>query len=506
MEAPLDGYQYPQIHVSGALDPDYVYLGGTLDCPAFDYSTEGYATTSDFAATQAASKALYQAIGPNFLTDVLLPDGWDYSNAYPIYDYLNYQATHNSTIAALLDGPRYVNSSTNTSYLDTLRFLSDHQQHGLLCNMSAYNSITERTVLPDSTPGSISTIAGNLLAAVILNQLEMNIETSGQLYKLSLLFGDFQPLLSLFALMSLPAMDMYSNFSGMPDFASAAAFELYSWESSTNVGYPSTDNLYVTFLFRNGTDPDAPLQAYPTFNRGPDQTDMPWATFQQLMYEIMLPDVGDWCTQCGAVNLFCAAWNTSLAAYSSSSSTASPSASHPTQLSPAAAGAVGAVLALVLAALLAALLALAGGWRLHRLPPRRLSKDWPSAGGFKGAMKLSSDRDLVLPTGPSAAAMTPTTEQPAPFEQSPAPGGAHERTGSWEMKGSAPAASKVNGTPVLQPEQQRRGLSERGKTPGVAVAEQYRDDEPGVHHDDDFDDDMTMADSFRDPVRPDERV
>ncbi|KAK3082428.1 hypothetical protein LTR53_020387, partial [Teratosphaeriaceae sp. CCFEE 6253] len=87
-----------------------------------------------------------------------------------------------------------------------LRWYADQQQYGQLGNLAAANSYTGTDQpLPDGVSGSISTIAGNLLAAKMLGQLQVAIETGGAFYKLSLLFGDFEPLMSLFALAGLPA-------------------------------------------------------------------------------------------------------------------------------------------------------------------------------------------------------------------------------------------------------------------------------------------------------------
>lgn len=295
VQSPLSGYQYAQIHAFGALDAEFPSVGGSLDCPAFDVSAVAYTNTPEFAATEAASKNLYQAIGGPLLSGVLEDeDTWDYYNAYAIYDYVNYQNAHNISFAALLSEPRYIDPSTNISYFDALRWYADEQQYAQLGNVSAVNDYTD-DVWPADVTGSISTIAGNLLAAKMLAQLQVAIETGGQYYKLSLLFGDFEPLMSLFALTGLPHMD--SNFYGLPGFGSVAVFELFSTTSNGDAEFPDTDDLWVRFYFRNGTDgsdASGDFQAYPLFNRGPSETDMSWNDFQTAMYGILLGDVGEW--------------------------------------------------------------------------------------------------------------------------------------------------------------------------------------------------------------------
>lgn len=459
VDFPLQGYQYAQIHAAGALDPDFPYLGGSLDCPAFDIAAVNYASTASFQRNQNSSRAIYQAVGPSLLSDVLNEDAWDYENAYAIFDYLNYQNAHNATVARELGGSNFRDPVTNISYLDQMRFYADHQQHAELGNLTAYNNYTASTTLPGSATGSISTLAGNLLAAKMLAQLQVAVQTGGEFYKLSLLFGDFEPLMSFFALSSLPALN--SNFRGLPDFGSVAALELFSYSNVSSPQMPSTGDLFVQFLFRNGTDPSARFQAYPLFNRGPSETQMTWTDFQNAMEMVLVGNIGDWCTQCGAQNLFCAAWNSSDAATGSSSSNSDKS-KH--ELSPAVGGVIGAVVTLVVAGLIFALVMFLGGFRFHRVERRKRN----DLGGFKGSQKLASDRDLTLPKG--SAVVGASVERDSPMS----PLG-HERVGSWELN-------------------HKKELD----VPNIAGAAESThklsfEDERGV-------------DYFQDPVKPDERV
>lgn len=390
------------------------------------------------------------------LSDVLTEDAWDYWNAYAIYDYVSYQNSHNTTVASLLSDTRFINSATNVSYLDTLRWYADEQQYAWLGNLHAANTLTDAG-LPGNTQGSIATIAGNMLAAKLLSQLQVNIQSGGAYYKLNLLFGEFQPLVSFFALTQLPARN--SHFYGLPAFASVAALELFTYTTAdSSTDYPSEDDLWVRFWFRNGTDD---MLAYDLFNYGPSNMDMRWADFQAEMYQILLADVGDWCTQCGAELLFCAAWNASNAAPGTLTSPPSSSSDH--AVSPAVAGVIGALVALVLAALLFAAAALLAGVRVHRVHHSRKS----DLGGFKGGQKMRSDQDLAIPKGGAVVGATVA-----------APVGAHERVGSWELKGGEA------GVPHLG----ARGGEEMSRRPS------FEEDDDGA------------VDPFRDPVKADERV
>jgi hypothetical protein len=364
------------------------------------------------------------------LDDLIPEDSKDYLNAYPIYEYLSYQATHNSSVAATLDNPRH--RGTNVTDLDRLRFLADAQQYAFLGNLTARNNVsTPSTGLPglsDGARGSISTIAGNTLLAKILAQLQLSIETNGRYYKLSLLAGDFQPLLSLFAVTGLT--DLNGNkFRSIPDFASTAVFELFT--HSTQPYFPvSTDDLWVRFYFRNGTEEQTDqldFQAYPIFSNGPSGTDMPWRDFQAEASAVAMSSIGDWCEACAATSVFCPAFNATLFAAADDNSSAAASSSRKNPISPGVSGVLGAVIALIAAALIFALAMLVGGVRLHR-------KKTLQAGGFRGAAKMTPDRDVEVSGGGKTGPVVVGREAPPEQEVGGSVVGGHERIGSWEMK------------------------------------------------------------------------
>ena len=389
-----------------------------MDCVGWFSAIEDTFSTPEFAATQAESISLYQTIGRDFLSNVLVPDKWGYVNAYAIYDYLSYLNEHNATVSSALSAPKYINADTNISYLDNLRWYADQQQYAQLGSMVATNNITD-TSFPSGVAGSISTLSGNFLAAKMLAQLQTNVKYQGEYYKLSVLFGDYQPLVSFFALNGLPALN--PDFYGLPEFGSVAVLELFSdTDSSDGTTYPSENDLWVRFWFNNGTNYDN-WRAYPLFNLSPEFVDMPWSDFQGAMYDIMIGDVGEWCQQCGAEyvptdRVFCSYFNSSV-----SLDPALESTSH-NHLSPAVAGVIGAVITLVVAGMIFGLVMLIGGVRLYRNKGQK-----SDLGGFKGGQKLASDKDLTLPKG--GAVVGATIETPG----SPVTGG-HERVGSWELK------------------------------------------------------------------------
>ncbi|KAI7162945.1 hypothetical protein KC349_g1661 [Hortaea werneckii] len=471
IDYPLGGYQYPRIHAFSSADVEYPYLGGSLSCPAFNKQALDYMDTKDFRETQADSKSMYEAVGEPLLSETLIEGAWDYYNAYAIYDYINYRYIHNRSTAALLDGPQYNGGASNASSMDRLRWYADQQQYAQLGNLDAANAFAADTPSwPGDVSGSISTIAGNMLAAKLLGQLQLAIQFRAEMYKLSILFGDFEPLLSFFALNKLPGRN--ANFYGLPDFGSVAVLELFSWTNDTgSASFPtSTDDLYVRFWFRNGTQDsneyeNRVFRQYGLFNRGPSQMDMSWAEFERGMYRILLPSVGDWCLQCGAQNVFCSLWNSSLSVGSTAAMTATTSSSgSSSRPAPAVAGVIGAVVALVVAGLIFTAVMLLGGVRLRRVEKNHKN----DLGGFKGSQKLASDRDLTVPKGGAIGASVERSND------SPTNAMGHERVGSWEMK-QADSAQRMDAEGM---QTSRRSSME----------------------------DEERVDPFRDPVRADERV
>ncbi|CAK3872712.1 Hypothetical predicted protein [Lecanosticta acicola] len=444
IDAPLSGYQYAQIHTAGGLDPNFIYLSGNLDCPAFDLAAAQYRDSQQFSVTWKQFDGIYDTIGPAVFSGILGPQAWDYTNAYAIYDWLQYEYAHNSTVQAAMD--RYRDVATNTSYMRLLQTLANEQQYAQLGNLSAVNPLNGHDALPGAALGSISTIAGNLLVARVLEAFTNALLARGARDKLTLLFADFAPLVSLFALVGLPAQD--ANFYGLPDFASAAVFELWSYtnSSSSNTSSaaaavpnfpPSTRDLWVRFYFVNGTagegqgedgNGNMKMRSYPLFNRGPDATDMPWRDFRYAMENLQMADDGmaAWCRECHATNLFCSAFNATLArVWNDSDGDDDGSSGIITKkdpVTPVVAGVIGAVVSLALAGLIVGVVGVwLGGWRVHRRKQR--PKNWKGGsgsgdfgGGFKGGRKMRSDVDLALPPKGGAS----VTQE--------------ERVGSWELK------------------------------------------------------------------------
>lgn len=396
-----------------------------------------------------------------------------------MFDNVNFLATHNISVNSELKASQAIEDDKiiNATYLDQLRWLADIQQTAYLGNTSTPNP--SGAAFETAKLGSISTIAGATLASKILGQLNTSIDYSGDVYKLSLLVGDFDAFTSFFALASLPNLN--ANFYGLPDFASVMAFELFSTTAGAD-GFPAQEDLWVRFLFRNGTDDSTStatqtgaddgnsnniaggLQAYPLFGRGPSETDMAWTDFVALMQSIAIAGPGDWCNMCGAdtmPSLWCAAWNSSLAFVQTdgSSSDTATKTSKRNMYSAAVVGIIGAVIGLAIVGVLVCSLLLLG-FRVQKVERGRKAV----LGGFKGARKLGSDTDLSVPSK-SGAVVGATIERKGSFGKDDedtgvgVPGG-RERVGSWEMKdtgraefGRSTESLDVGASPVRVEEQ-----------------------------------------------------
>jgi hypothetical protein len=324
----------------------------------------------------------------------------------------------------------------------------------------------------------IRAVAGKTLASKVVQLLSMSTRTLGNKYKLSLLFGDMEPFLSFFALSSLSTHS--PTFQTLPLPGSVMIFELFSNPSNNteDVVYPSDKNLWVRFLFRNGTSNDADIISYPLFGRGNSKTDMMWSEFQTGMRAIGISEVGDWCKTCGTSNTWCGTFvdNSSSTSPSSSSSSAS------TGITPQVAGVIGAAVTITLAILIVAAAVVFGGFRFVKRESRRGSGG-SGLGGFKGAEKLKSDTDVNVIQSDHDGVVKGGS-------------GGHERTGSWELKDGI-----KGGVTRVGDDNSSAGLK-RPEERVVSGADYGR----GWDEERDADIDAHAASPFADPVKIDDRI
>ncbi|KAI2465629.1 phosphoglycerate mutase-like protein [Annulohypoxylon bovei var. microspora] len=395
IDYPLDGYQYPNILSIPVTDMSSVWLEGHAACAEYWASSnnfrgsligqEMYNSTLNFYETTFAE------VFPNTIASSML--NFDY--AYDLYDYAQYQYDHNESAQDTLNADR----------LEILRDLASIQQFDLNGNLSASGS---------QEGDMIRAISGRMLAARVVAQLSAHIHSGGSVNKMTLLFGSFEPFLAFFALSNLSSIASTSIFQQIPLPGSAMVFELFSTVNGTS--YPSEDELWVRFLYRNGTDSDSPMSEYPLFGLGNSETRMRWTDFQDSIAQFSIQDISEWCNLCGSITLFCNALSQNSEA--SSGSLSSGSSNDNVSLSPAVAGVIGAIttIAVFLVAGLTAFVF--GGLRIRRRDSSDAARRRSSLGGFKGAEKMASDHDISIARS----------------------GVRHERVGSWELGGPGPVA------------------------------------------------------------------
>ncbi|KAK7921504.1 phosphoglycerate mutase-like protein [Apiospora marii] len=441
VDFPLDGYQYPNIQAVSSLDERSFQMQGQVSCSTYMGSQLEASDDEIIRRNTNESVELYNELSRTIFAGTApfeqssSADNF-YDQAYDLWDYAAYQYTHNST----------VHDGLGEDVLNRLGQLASDQQFDYNGNLTASGS----------QPGDrIRAIAGRTLAARAAAQLRSQI-AGGFPHKLSLMVGSFEPMLAFFALSQL-ADDASSSlrFRTIPAPGSAMVFELFSVsddDNNNNDGsppqqYPAEDDLWIRFLYRYGTDASAPLVEYPIFGRSNSQSSMKWWDFRSQMDDIAVDDLSEWCRLCSAPTLFCAGIEANAADGNSSSSAPSYAGGSydriRSRMSPTVGGVIGAIVTLGLLTLAGLAAFFLGGLRVRRRGQRQDAgvQRSGSLGGFKGAEKMASDKDLSLARG----------------------GGRHERVGSWEMGG-----------PATPPNVATRG--DRETTFGATVVRQLNDD------------------------------
>ncbi|KAI1374794.1 phosphoglycerate mutase-like protein [Hypoxylon crocopeplum] len=405
---PLDGYQYPNIQTASiTYDPASVWINGHVACT--EYSTSGYQFRSSeigeetYNSTLAFYETTWAQVFPNTLPNSIL----NYDYAYDLYDYAQYAYDHDESVRDALNEDR----------LSLLRTLASNQQ---------FNLNGDLTVSGSQEGDMIRAISGRMLAAKIVSQLSAHISSGGASNKMTLMFGSFEPFLAFFALSDLAYTATSGLFREIPQPGAAMVFELFTTDDDSTAAQES--NAWVRFLYRNGTDPDAPLTEYPLFGRGNSETRMRWNDFVAGMQKFSIREVSTWCDTCGAITSFCS-WlseSSSSPSDSSSSSSGDSNSNRNMDLSPAVAGVIGAVTTLAVLFLVGMTAFVFGGLRIRRRGHPDAATRHSSLGGFKGAEKMASDHDVsVAKTGVR-----------------------HERVGSWELSGPNPAGAVTAPAPV----------------------------------------------------------
>lgn len=349
------------------------------------------------------SLAFYRDLWGKIFSDAFPLNATHFYNAYDLYEYASYKYNHDNKTRAEI-------TETDLARLEV--FASTQQRY-----------LNGNPQVPGLAPGdTLRTIAGRMLAAKVLAQLRLNMQSSGSSKKLNLMFGSFEPFVAFFAVSRLANGASADDFEPLPSPGAAMVFELFSTDASSS-SYPSTDDLWVRFLYRDNSLAGAPFVEYSLFGYGNSQSRIKFSDFATAMEAVSVASVAQWCNVCDSLSLFCAAL-----AENSSGGTAPPTQAAKQRrrgVSPAVAGVIGALVTTAVLGLAAAAAALAGAVRIYRAD-RGPQRGATLGGGFKGAEKRASDADVAHARG----------------------GARHERTGSWELRAGSTGAGAGAGESV----------------------------------------------------------
>lgn len=336
VQAPLNGYQLIPLQSveTGANSENSAWLQGSTNCANAQISSNSFYTSAQYMETLNRTQALYDSIYPD-VNRTFSKSQNSFKNGYVIWDLLNVASIHNSTETATIP---------DDATMDELRYLADQHEFGL-----AYNN---------SEP--IRAITGSIIAAQVVESLNTTITGKGKL-KLNVEFGAYAGMLSFFGLANLT--EVSSDFYGVPDYASSLVWELVTNATVNSTSWPSADELYVRFLFHNGTTSNTsePTE-FPLFNS--NQSPLPWNDFVNGMNKFSVPDQETWCVKCGnETSAVCSS------AYLNGGSSGSDSGNSNSKsgsggMSLAVAGVIGAMVTLAVILLVEVAIILLGGFRL----------------------------------------------------------------------------------------------------------------------------------------------
>lgn len=364
-----------------------------MGCTKYTESLLNFRNDEDVASAYTDSLDFYHSMWEQVFQDVIPQSMANFYNAYSLYDYARYRFNHNDENG----------TNITSNEIDTLALLAASEQRSRNANLTA--SGTQQGDM-------IRAIAGRTMAAKVLAWFNDNIRTQGTSNKLSLAFTAVEPFVAFFSLSKLVKGPAKDTFLALPNPGAAMVFELYSIDGNASE-YPSMDDLWVRFLYRNGTDPDAALVQYPLFGNGNSQDSMQYSDFIHAIQNIDVSGESEWCKMCDSFTIYCLGLKSNSDGGVVGSPTG-PSGSRRSSrgMNPAVAGVIGALVTasvLGLALLALSFLGCVGFRRRGSDAAHRNS----SLGGFRGAEKMASDADLSYAKG----------------------GSRHERTGSWELRG-----------------------------------------------------------------------
>jgi hypothetical protein len=177
--------------------------------------------------------------------------------------------------------------------------------------------------------------------------------------KIGVQFGAYATFASFFGLSGLDKVN--PGFRNVVGYASSMAFELFTNSSNPSDAIPSVDDIYVRFLYSNGTASDASEpRSYPLFGSGQDV--ITWSEFNTGMNDFAVRSTEQWCDLCSNTDGSCAAFASENPG--NQGAVSSSSLKQGNGLSPAVNGVIGAMTTLAVMLGVAAVVLLIGGYRL----------------------------------------------------------------------------------------------------------------------------------------------
>ena len=202
-----------------------------------------------------------------------------------------------------------------------------------------------------------------VLAGEIVEFLNGTITGAGK-QKVGIQFGAYATFSSFFGLADLVSAN--PDLRRIVDYASSMTFELFTNASTTvsKTDYPSEDEIYVRFLFSNGTASEE-SQPVPYALFGGNQEVITWNDFTAGMDKFAISSDERWCNVCGNTEGSCAAYSSDGSQNGSGSASAtSKDSKSGNGLSPVVNGVIGAMVTLAVVLGLEALVLLVGGYRI----------------------------------------------------------------------------------------------------------------------------------------------
>ncbi|EEY15447.1 conserved hypothetical protein [Verticillium alfalfae VaMs.102] len=284
---PLSGYQYPAINTLSTLEETSIPLHGHKGCfnwlNAMDKLPEDENIRKEADATLESYREIFSSLPLDGAFADDFPSFW---NAYDVFDYVRYQANHNSTIHRQLEEP--VLSEPTLAFLERNAF-----KQQLALN-------TDSSLSGASTRDPVRSIAGQALAQGILDALAAVVSSRGETDKLTLMFTSFHPFIAFWSLTQLltTSTDPSSPYASFPAPGFSMSFELISDQPGQPGQFPSNDDLRVRFVIRN-TNSSTTFRADNIFGTPVSEYIMTLDFFATQMRNIAI-DVGEWAPFRGA--------------------------------------------------------------------------------------------------------------------------------------------------------------------------------------------------------------